>query len=1166
MIPRTMLHFTPPEPFTSRSSARPELRLALAMRGGVSLAVWIGGACAEIEALRASANGSPERPVHLYAELLAAAGYDGVTIDVLSGASAGGLNAVLISTSLAYGVPFDRMKRLWLELADIEALLRDPGDPKPISVLRGDEYFLTQLQDKLQVMIEEATRDRRDVRHFQSLDLHLAVTLLDPVKVMVNENWARRFVEESQRASFRFRHNPYTSDFLDNNSRPRPGIAYKLALAARSSSSFPGAFEPAQVRVRRPRLIGERGGTTREDMFGILSQGSPEQMLVMDGGVLDNIPVGRAIRSVATSSAQGPTERWMLFLHPSPEESAAGVVQGSDQRPRALQTALRAFSTSASSESLLDDVEVLRQHNDSASRYRLLYDALIGRLVVEQSTALAITEATSGYGAYLRLRAAFAAARIRFLIENPVSALGEDPFTDNRYLRPLGPLDEGQDAWPQELRVLLERELAAVLWEPPPWPMDGPLTQDIEQLHLLGVPPLIRVIDTLIGVVRQLEGRVTGSGQLTWLGDEKGHLYALRDVADLLGHMSDLFWPVYTCHEPPDPLNPRPWATDAELAREAFLRYYWRSGDPRTDPAELGRLSAELLGLFEHLRRELLRRWDELERLPWAHDAAAPGGGAPMDLVRELWVRLVECLLAVAAEAERVPRQDLDEDAGLRLFLDALGWIRQGDSYARAVAEQAADVVVGDARAAAEVEQVLEEEGAVEPPMRPGERAVRLLAAFEVLSFPLAMTALLGSQPINFLRVAGTNVTPLQRWFPGGRLRVGDKLAGNELKNFAAFYKPSWRANDWMWGRLDAATSLLDLLVRPSAIASHFELGLPQDQRAASFRELVERLVCADPITPHLDDKELEQWRMHFQELWGEHRDAVAAEATQLFGDQDEVTLLTRTKEVLTARRHWELLLSELPDVVGEAAGSDLREGISPRWRPSGWSSGQRRRLKEESLMQAAFAVKARGLDPLRQPDGMKALLGSYRVGRETVLQEAGSDRFTRTGANLLVVAWNALTGGHKLGFLRPIGWGLRLLRLLALAVVQAPRWAVVLLLSTIALAAYIAVEDRTWFGINRQLATVAILVAAALLFYWSTLVWRGVIAIAIVAAVAFLAFNLSGQISLQFRGSTLLDGHVDEVAFILVLVVAPLLWAATGTLRWWISRHQRSSRSATPR
>jgi len=55
-----------------------ELRLALAMRGGVSLAVWMGGACREVARLRAREG--------VYGRLLKHYGYsDGVVVDVLAG-------------------------------------------------------------------------------------------------------------------------------------------------------------------------------------------------------------------------------------------------------------------------------------------------------------------------------------------------------------------------------------------------------------------------------------------------------------------------------------------------------------------------------------------------------------------------------------------------------------------------------------------------------------------------------------------------------------------------------------------------------------------------------------------------------------------------------------------------------------------------------------------------------------------------------------------------------------------------------------------------------------------------------------------------------------------------------------------------------------------------
>jgi hypothetical protein len=42
-----------------------------------------------------------------------------------------------------------------------------------------------------------------------------------------------------------------------------------------------------------------------------------------------------------------------------------------------------------------------------------------------------------------------------------------------------------------------------------------------------------------------------------------------------------------------------------------------------------------------------------------------------------------------------------------------------------------------------------------------------------------------------------------------------EKLTGLQLGHFAGFYRHSWRANDFMWGRLDAATRIVDFLVDP---------------------------------------------------------------------------------------------------------------------------------------------------------------------------------------------------------------------------------------------------------------------------------------------------------------------------------------------------------------
>ena len=61
------------------------------------------------------------------------------------------------------------------------------------------------------------------------------------------------------------------------------------------------------------------------------------------------------------------------------------------------------------------------------------------------------------------------------------------------------------------------------------------------------------------------------------------------------------------------------------------------------------------------------------------------------------------------------------------------------------------------------------------------------------------------------------------------RFEASDKVTGLQLGHFGGFYKESWRANDWMWGRIDGALQLLGMLLEPGRVREHTseDLGLP---------------------------------------------------------------------------------------------------------------------------------------------------------------------------------------------------------------------------------------------------------------------------------------------------------------------------------------------------
>ena len=119
-----------------------ELRLALICYGGVSLAVYMHGITREIWHLVRAAGSyhegtpTPGGSEDIYRELIAEIEtLSGVRLrvltDIISGASAGGINGIFLSQAIVTGQSLEPLTDLWLRDADVEVLL-DP-DARPLS-------------------------------------------------------------------------------------------------------------------------------------------------------------------------------------------------------------------------------------------------------------------------------------------------------------------------------------------------------------------------------------------------------------------------------------------------------------------------------------------------------------------------------------------------------------------------------------------------------------------------------------------------------------------------------------------------------------------------------------------------------------------------------------------------------------------------------------------------------------------------------------------------------------------------------------------------------------------------------------------------------------------------------------------------------------------------
>jgi patatin-related protein len=781
-----------------------ELRLAVAMRGGVSLAVWMGGACQEIEELRRAADSrSGEAGDGVYRALLRHAGYDQVVVDVLAGTSAGGLNAVLLSCALLYDMPFgERIRDLWLQVADILRLCRPADDRDPASLLQGDAAFYQDLMRNLRRLLQDRLEPGQEVAEQveerlagpkrRRVDLILTCTLLHPAPEAFHQPVGNPIRDARSRAYFRFRNleQGAVSDFdpLDGDGRKDPWEPVRrLAYAARSTSSYPGAFEPATIWTASGD---DRSGAPRghepypRNLHGIFSESlvetrSEQAVHVIDGGVLDNIPIAWAIRSIAAAKANRPVDRWLLYLQPEPP--SAPVPMRRSRPLRLLPVTVKAHGIKLGSESLLEDVEELRRYAAAAGQRRQVAEALattpldLGGLLGKARTAL---ESRTAAG-YRKRQAGIEAARLARLLETPVEVTGPDPLPFGGVRDPLAQMGGGEAAAALLARLAgpADPVLEALVLP------DDTTGADLERLHLRlrNLQAVARAVATLLDCARELERHgqqvPSAAGAEQRPGDlAQDELFPLRFGVEMVIAAHDRLL-LQRCAQVGNGASSRPDEIASDAA--AALRRAADQTGVTDDPTEVDKLT----DLCERVTAER-----ELPAAPW-----------PEDGYRWLWEPL-------GRAAERLARA-IPKDG-------------PAYAYLRDAADQ-------------------------QP-----SRVLQALLATEVLFGPVRPDPLSENAAIRFHMISAANQSPLNQaiFDRPGPATANQKLAGNQLNNFAAFLSARWRQNDWTWGRLDAATSLVRLLTRVERMPDEEALRalvaqLGGDGQGRGREQLVEELV-----------------------------------------------------------------------------------------------------------------------------------------------------------------------------------------------------------------------------------------------------------------------------------------------------------------------------------
>lgn len=712
--------FDRPSPVTELTQ---ELRLATTMTGGVSLAIWMAGVAREINLLAQASQWRREggafpadsrlsnesaASLRLYAGLIDLLDMI-VDVDILSGTSAGGINAALLASSRISGTDLGGLRDLWLDLGALTDLLRDPRDRYTPSLLYGDERMFAALATQIP-KLETGPFPPAEFpggARVPSTTLYVTTTLLAGETSRFTDSFGTLVQDVDRRGLFTF-----TETELD-----KAGTVPALALAARSSASFPIAFEPSFLPFANGTPAKGRV-PARPPMAPFTNITRPHW--VADGGLLDNRPIDVLLKRIFDRPARRPVRRVLLFVVPSsgpaPDLLAATPPEDVDE-PLGLVDGLLKDLAAITTQSIAADLRELRMHQD--------------RMVARTDTKLRLAELAAALPAGSRL----------------LTAALLDDYANREATRHA-----------QTLTDALLRQLGT-------WPPAGPASA-LDSIPKNWEPELAVGGDA----EKVCRSQVTASILSRWAtppgppGQEGQPGQRLPESAADLAR----------CGQPGYDL--------AKSCALAVVRAAYQVAATQADIAALADLTQEI------------------------HAACPP----PATIDIGALVRAVCSTAAVRQGSLQNAAELIAADYLQRSAVAAEGWAELG--RALAASYQTLQRLAANAAPAAATEQ-LHTYLAYLGPVGAERVATRLfdLAATQRAMLPAEADI---EQSVELVQVsADTRSLLAPDW-----QTAQQKLTGMQFHHFGAFYKRSWRANDWMWGRLDGAGWLVHVLLDPRRV------------------------------------------------------------------------------------------------------------------------------------------------------------------------------------------------------------------------------------------------------------------------------------------------------------------------------------------------------------
>lgn len=399
-----------------------ELRLALVCYGGISLAVYMHGVTKEVWRLARASRGHHDggemvETEAVYRDLLNAIEATSdirlrVLPDIIAGASAGGINGIFLAQAIATGQSLDPLTKLWLDEADVERLT-DPAaraesrlskfwaaplawrmlgkeiefedaevksevSAKLTRFVRGRWFeppfsgagFTGLLLDAFDAMAD-GPRGPRLLPNAQPLDLFVTVTDFRGHDETLTLHSPPMIIETEHRLTLSFRDVPGQPDSI--------GEPAELALAARATASFPGAFPPftAQELLKVLEQRGRLWPGHKEFLARILpGHDNPRHAVLIDGSVLSNAPFAPAIEALSGRPARREIDRRFVYIDPKPGKHGIKLHGDTEAAPGFFATLLGALSDIPREQPIRDNLETIEARSAAIERTRSVIMAI----------------------------------------------------------------------------------------------------------------------------------------------------------------------------------------------------------------------------------------------------------------------------------------------------------------------------------------------------------------------------------------------------------------------------------------------------------------------------------------------------------------------------------------------------------------------------------------------------------------------------------------------------------------------------------------------------------------------------------------------------------------------------------------------------------------------